>query len=137
MAYHNLSQRVKFAPSFDGVLANSTQNGASVDTLGFRRATAVINLFTGAATTANFQVQYSDDNTTWTSLTAGTLGTAIAASTADTGPYLVDIDLAKYQHRYWRVQIIGTGAAGNGAAQFALYEPFYQAVSQVQAAIIA
>lgn len=126
---HTFFDAVKAVTSFNAVLANSTQNGTGVDTLGFRRAAILINGWTGAATTLNFQIQDSPDNTTWTNVTGGTLGAAIAASTADTDPYKYNIDLAKRQ-RYLRVQIIGTGTAGNASAVVLLFEPEYAAVTQ-------
>lgn len=129
MAYHSVSARVKAVLSFDAVLASSTQNGAGVDTLGYRRAEAVISIWTGASTTANFQLQDSPDNSTWTTVTGGTLASAIVASTADAGPYLIDIDLAKRQ-RYLRINAIGTGTAGNVCANIFLYEPENAAVTQ-------
>lgn len=127
---HNLSAHVKPVTSFDGALANSTQSGTGVDTQGYRRASVFINAFTGSATTFNYQVQDSPDNSTWTNVTGATLGSAVAASTADGAPYIVDLDLAKRQ-RYVRVQIIGTGTAGNAAATVVLYEAFNAAPTQV------
>lgn len=125
---HTLSANMKFATAFDGALANSTQNGTGVDTQGYRRAGVIVHVFTGGATTANFNIQDSPDNSTWTTVTGGTLGTAIVASTADAAPYVIDVDLAKRQ-RYLRVQIIGTGTAGNAAADVVLYEPLNAGVT--------
>ena len=127
---HTFFDAVKAVFSFDAVLANSTQNGAGVDTLGFRRAAILINGWTGAATTLNWQIQDSPDNSTWTNVAGGTLGSAIAASTADADSYKYNIDLAKRQ-RYLRVQVIGTGTAGNCSAVVLLYEPNYAGVTQV------
>lgn len=124
---HTFSSNFKVASSFNGVLANSTQNGAGVDTQGFRRAAVVVDLFTGAATTANFNVQDSPDNSTWTTVTGGTLGTAVVASTTDY-VQVIDLDLAKRQ-RYVRVQVIGTGTAGNAVADVVLYEALNAAVA--------
>jgi hypothetical protein len=127
---HTLSDHIKVATSFNGVLANSTQAGTGVDTQGYRRAMAYVNVFTGAATTANFTISDSPDNSVWTVVTGATLAAAIVASTADTGGYLVNIDLAKRQ-RYLRVNIVGTGTAGNAVAGIILYEPMNAATTNV------
>jgi hypothetical protein len=115
--------------SFDGPLTNATQNGTGVDTRGFRRAALYAHLFTGTATTAQITISDSPDNSTFTVVTGGTdPAVAIVASTADADPYLVNIDLAKRQ-RYIRVNVVGTGTAGNAAVGFLLYEPLMAAVS--------
>lgn len=132
---HSWSANFKAATLFNGALANSTQNSSSVDTQGFRRAAVLAHIFTGAATTANFIVQDSPDNSGWTSVTGGTLGTAIIASTADAAPYVIDIDLAKRQ-RYIRVQVVGTGAAGNAAVDAILFEPLNAGVTNVNVIVL-
>lgn len=134
---HNFSQVCQSVLSFDGALANSTQNGTAVNTLGYRRACVLVNTFTGAATTANFNLQESaDGSTNWASVSGATLGSAIAASTADTGAYMIDVDLAK-RKQYLRVQCIGTGTAGNMVATVLLLEPENTiTISQAQTPII-
>lgn len=125
MAIHTYSDNVLVKNGFSpAAMTNSTQNGAGVDlrqTNGapYRRAALVVNLNPGAATTANFQLQDSPDNSTWTNVAGATLGSAVAASTEAT--QIVNIDTAKRQ-RYVRVQIIGTGTAGAASAEFHLYE---------------
>jgi hypothetical protein len=132
---HTFSANVKAVMSFDAVLANSTQNGVFVDTLGFRRAAILVNAWTGASTTVNFTVSESPDGSTGIVTVAGaTLGSAIVASTADGGTQVVDIDLSK-RLRYLRVNVVGTGVAGNAAATVLLYEPLNASVTQPVAAI--
>jgi hypothetical protein len=126
---HTGSANVLFGLSFDAVLANSTQNGTGVDTLGYSRATVLFNAWTGSGTTVNFTVSDSPDNTTFTVVTGATLASAIAASTADAGTQCVDIDLTKRQ-RYLRVNIVGTGTAGNACAIIACFNPANAAVTQ-------
>lgn len=136
MAFHRFSENVKAVNSFASGLTSGTQNGSSVDTVAnpspFRRAALLIDMATGAGTTANFQLQDSPDNATWTNVTNGTLGTPVAASTQWT--QLVDIDLSKRQ-RYLRVQLIGTGTTGAATADFLLFEGEYGAPTQVNPAI--
>lgn len=135
MNIHTFSQNVKAVVSFDAVLANSTQNGAFVDTQGFRRAAIIFNTWTGAATTSNFTVSESPDGSTGIVTVAGaTLASAIIASQTDAGTQVVDIDLSK-RLRYLRVNAVGTGAAGNACATILLYEPLNAAVTQPVAAI--
>lgn len=127
MAMHTYSDNVLVKSAFaPAALTNGTQNGTSVDldeTSGapYRRAALVLNLNPGASTTANFQLQDSPDNTTWTNVTGATLGTPVAASTQST--QVVNINAAARQ-RYVRVQIIGSGAtpAGSASAEFHLFE---------------
>lgn len=118
--------------SYNAVLTAATVNGTSVDTQGYRRAAFVSDAATGAATTANFQLQESSDNVTWTNVAGATLATAVPASTTQVN--LVDIDLAKRQ-RYLRAQQIGTGTAGTSAGVFVLYNASNQAVTQDQTAL--
>lgn len=130
---HNFSAHFALRASFNGALTAATQNGTSVDTQGFRRAAVVLDMYTGAATTVNFQLQDSPDNATWTNVTGGTLGAAIVASTTEFNQ-IVDVDLAKRQ-RYLRVQIIGTGTAGNASAQVLLYEAWNAPPTETNAVI--
>jgi hypothetical protein len=135
MNIHTFWDSVVAKTSFNGALANSTQAGTGVDTQGYRRAALYAHLFTGAATTAQITISDSPDNSTWTIVTGGTdPAVAVPASTADTGPYLVNIDLAKRQ-RYLRVNVIGTGTAGNAAVGFLLFEPLNAGVTNVNTVI--
>lgn len=119
--FHRLSQNLQVTNSVCLAPTAGTQNGASVDTLGYRRGQVAVTINTGAGTTINFQVQDSPDGITWTNVSGATLGTPVAASTAE-ATYLVDVDFAKRQ-RYVRVQLIGTGTAGFMVANVLLGQP--------------
>lgn len=131
MPIRTFSANILVASSFNGPLTNATQNGTGVDTRGYRRAALIVDAYTGVATTFNFILQDSPDNATWTTVTGGTLGAAVVASTVDY-VQVVDIDLAKRQ-RYVRAQIVGTGAAGNASADMLLYGPFNAGVVNINA----
>ena len=130
MQLHTLFDNVTVKTSFNLVNANSTQNGSSFDTLQYRRAGFVFSYVTGAATTANFQVQDSPDNSVWTNVTGATLVTPIAAGTASS-EQTVNIDLAKRQ-RYIRAQLICTGTNGQCTGTFLLTQDQYAGVSPAQ-----
>lgn len=132
---HTLFDSVKAVTAFNGAITNATQNGTGIDTQGYRRAAVYAHLFTGASTTLQVTLSDSPDNSTWTVVTGSTNpAVAIVASTADTGPYLFNIDLAKRQ-RYVRVNVVGTGTAGNAAVGILLYEPLNSAVTNTFPAI--
>ena len=136
MTIHSYSENIQVANAFPAAaLTASTQSGAGVDTQAnggpFRRAALVVNLNTGAATTANYNLQDSPDNSTWTTVSGATLGTAQAASTS--GVYIVNIDMAKRQ-RYLRCQIIGTGTAGAASAELHQFNGQYLAPTQLSTA---
>jgi hypothetical protein len=127
---HSGSANIFFGMSFDAVLTSATQNGAAVDCLGFSRATLLFNAWTGAATTVNFTVSESDTSGgSYTVVTGATLASAIVASTADAGTQCLDIDLTK-RKRFLRINIVGTGTAGNASGVFALFNPMDAAVTQ-------
>ncbi len=126
---HTYGDNVKVVNSVCLALANSTQTGTAVDCLGFRRAAIVFTTNTGSATTSNFIVKDSADNSTFSAAIAGaTLGSAVAASTAEF-TQVVNVDLAKRQ-RYLRVDLVGTGTAGFAVANVHLLEPILAAPTQ-------
>lgn len=133
MAIHVYSDTIQVTNSFDGALANSTQNGSSVDCLNARRVALVFNTWTGLSTTSNFQLQESSDNSTFTNVTGGTLAVAVPASTADY-TQVVNIDMVNHK-RYLRVQVIGTGTNGSACANFHLFEEKYLPASQTNAVL--
>lgn len=119
-AYNNPT--MAFAPA---AYTSGTQNGSTIDTVtqGLpRRACLLVFHNPGAATTSNYQLQDSPDNSTWTNVSGATLSTPVAASTPTVTA--CEIDMAK-RARYLRVQIIGTGTAGAAAATIVAFENEY------------
>jgi hypothetical protein len=127
--WHRFSQNNLVKSAFNGALANSTQNGAGIDCLGYRRGAFLISATTGASTTFNYTVQDSADNSSWnTALSGVTLASAQAASTSNAA-YVVDLDLSKL-NRYVRLNVVGTGTAGQVGALLVLGEGILAAPTQ-------
>lgn len=125
---------------FNAALANSSQNGVAVDTRGFRNVAAVIDIVTGASTTAQVKIQESADGSTgWTDITGSTTpSTAQVASQPGSGiggvPYIINISLAAPRLRYLRVVVIGTGTAGQAVVDFVLFNAYNSPPTQANTA---
>lgn len=137
MNIHRLSENIKAIAAFNVAITAAATNGATVDTLGFRRAAAVVNHTpSGALTTSDVKLQESSDS--FSADTADVTGATFTQATTVGGNkvQVLDIDLAP-RKRYLRLVHTGAGAsaAGQATGVFLLFEPGYAAVTQPTTAV--
>lgn len=110
---------VGFSPSFAPAARTATANGTGVDLLGFSGAVAVIHVGAWTDGTHTFDVQDSDDNSTFVTVAAGfLLGTKPVVSSAPTASKVYKVGYLGAK-RYLRVAVTvasATSGAVYGAA---------------------
>jgi hypothetical protein len=119
-----------FSQSLAPAARNASANGTGVDDNGFSGATAIISVGTWTDGTHTFDIQESDDNSTFTSVAAGNLlGTKPVVSSAGTASKVYKVGYLGTK-RYLRVAVTVAGAT-TGAVYGAVFQLGHAATKPV------